>query len=34
MTSICYAKADDSSNTEVVHPVDAPTGIGLSPDGT
>jgi gluconolactonase len=32
-TGIYYAKADGSSITEVVHPVDAPNGIGLSPDG-
>ena len=34
LTSIYYAKADGSSITEVVHPVEGPTGIGLSPDGT
>jgi gluconolactonase len=31
---IYYAKADGSSIREVVHPSDAPNGIGLSPDGT
>lgn len=34
LTSIYYALADGSSITEVVHPVEAPNGIGLSPDGT
>jgi gluconolactonase len=34
LTSIYYAKADGSSITEVVHPVEGPNGIGLSPDGT
>jgi gluconolactonase len=34
LTSIYYAKADGSSISEVVHPVEAPNGIGLSPDGT
>jgi gluconolactonase len=34
VTSIYYAKADGSSITEVVHPVDAPNGIGLSPDAS
>ena len=33
LTSIYYAKADGSSITEVVHPVEGPNGIGLSPDG-
>jgi gluconolactonase len=28
-----YAKADGSEIREVVHPVDAPNGVGLSPDG-
>ena len=32
-TGIYYAKADGSSITEVIFPVDAPNGIGLSPDG-
>jgi gluconolactonase len=32
-TGIYYALADGSSITEVVFPVDAPNGIGLSPDG-
>ena len=34
LTSIYYAQADGSKITEVVHPVEAPNGIGLSPDGT
>ncbi len=34
LTSIYYALPDGSSITEVVHPVDSPNGIGLSPDGT
>ncbi|MEM7140442.1 MAG: SMP-30/gluconolactonase/LRE family protein [Actinomycetota bacterium] len=33
-TGLHYAKADGSSCVEVVHPLDAPNGIGLSPDGT
>ncbi len=33
ITSIYYATADGSSIREVVHPVEAPNGIGLSPDG-
>jgi gluconolactonase len=33
MTGIYYARADGSSITEAVFPVDAPNGIGLSPDG-
>jgi gluconolactonase len=33
-TGIYYAALDGSSITEVVHPVEAPNGIGLSPDGT
>jgi gluconolactonase len=32
-TGIYYAKADGSSITEVIFPVDAPNGIGLSPNG-
>ena len=32
-TGLHYALADGSSCTEVVHPIDAPNGIGLSPDG-
>jgi gluconolactonase len=32
-TGIHYAKADGSSCREVIFPVDAPNGIGLSPDG-
>lgn len=34
LTSIYYATCDGSSITEVVHPVEAPNGIGLSPDGS
>lgn len=34
LTSIYYALADGSSIREVVHPVEAPNGIGLSPDET
>jgi gluconolactonase len=34
LTAIYYAKADGSSITEVAFPVDAPNGIGLSPDGS
>jgi gluconolactonase len=30
---VYYARADGSSVTEVLHPLDAPNGIGLSPDG-
>lgn len=33
-TGIHYAMADGSGCTEVVFPLDAPNGIGLSPDGT
>lgn len=33
LTAIYYAKADGSEIREVVFPVDAPNGIGLSPDG-
>lgn len=33
-TGLHYAKADGSSCREVVFPMDAPNGIGLSPDGT
>ena len=33
ITSIYYGKADGSGVQEVVHPVDSPNGIGLSPDG-
>jgi gluconolactonase len=29
-----YAEADGSSVREVVHPLDAPNGVGLSPDGS
>ncbi len=34
LTGIYYALPDGSSITEVVYPVEAPNGIGLSPDGT
>ena len=34
LTGIYYAKADGSSISEQVHPVEAPNGIGLSPDGS
>lgn len=33
-TGIHYAKADGSSCREVIFPMDAPNGIGLSPDGS
>jgi gluconolactonase len=33
LTSIYYAKADGSHISEQVHLIDAPNGIGLSPDG-
>jgi gluconolactonase len=33
-TGLHYAKADGSSCEEVVFPLDAPNGIGLSPDGS
>ena len=31
--SLFYAKADGSSIKEIVHPIETPNGIGLSPDG-
>ena len=34
LSGIYYAKADGSSISEVVFPVDDPNGIGLSPDGS
>ena len=34
LTSIYYGKADGSYISEQVHPVEAPNGIGLSPDGS
>ena len=34
MTGIYYAQADGSAITEVIFPVDAPNGIGLSPDSS
>jgi gluconolactonase len=33
-TGIHYARADGSSCVEVVFPLDAPNGVGLSPDGS
>ena len=33
ITGVFYAKADGSSCREVIFPLDAPNGIGLSPDG-
>src|SRR5690606_21639414 len=33
-TGVHYAKADGSACTEVLFPLDAPNGIGLSPDGS
>ncbi len=33
-TGVFWAKADGSEIREVIHPLDAPNGIGLSPDGT
>jgi gluconolactonase len=33
-TGIHYAKADGSSCEEVIFPLDAPNGVGLSPDGS
>ncbi len=34
LTAVYYATADGSSIREVVFPVEAPNGVGLSPDGT
>ncbi len=34
LTAIYYARCDGSAISEVVYPVEAPNGIGLSPDGT
>lgn len=34
LTGIYYARADGSSITEIAFPVEAPNGIGLSPDGS
>lgn len=31
--AVCYAKADGSFIREVIHPIMAPNGVGLSPDG-
>ena len=31
---LCYARPDGSSVTEVVYPLEAPNGVGLSPDGS
>jgi gluconolactonase len=33
-TGVFYAQPDGSSIDEVIHPLDAPNGIGLSPDGS
>lgn len=33
-TGVFYALCDGSSITEVIHPLDSPNGIGLSPDGS
>lgn len=33
-TGVFYAKSDGSEVREVIRPLDAPNGIGLSPDGT
>jgi gluconolactonase len=33
-TSVFYAKPDGSEINEVITPLDAPNGVGLSPDGT
>lgn len=33
-TGVFWAKADGSEIREVIHPLDAPNGIGLSPDGS
>jgi gluconolactonase len=33
VTGLCYAKADGSFIAEVVHPMENPNGVGLSPDG-
>jgi gluconolactonase len=33
-TGVLYALADGSSISEVAHPLDAPNGVGLSPDGS
>lgn len=33
-TGLHYASIDGSSCVEVVHPLDAPNGVGLSPDGS
>ena len=33
-TGLFYAKAEGSFVAEIFHPMDAPNGIGLSPDGT
>jgi gluconolactonase len=34
LTAIFYARCDGSAIREAVYPVDAPNGIGLSPDGS
>jgi gluconolactonase len=33
-TGVFYAQPDGSAISEVVHPLDAPNGLGLSPDGS
>lgn len=33
-TGLHYAKPDGSSCVEMIHPADAPNGVGLSPDGS
>jgi gluconolactonase len=33
-TGVFYAQPDGSAIAEVIHPLDAPNGIGLSPDGS
>jgi gluconolactonase len=33
-TGVFYAQADGSAISEVIFPLDAPNGVGLSPDGT
>ena len=32
--AVYYARPDGSAITEILHPLDTPNGIGLSPDGT
>jgi gluconolactonase len=33
-TGVFYAQADGSAIAEIIHPLDVPNGIGLSPDGS